>query len=178
VKVLSDLEIKADATPMTIRQLNTRSLATLVVNGDKTEAKQFVKEMILMIFLYFGASINDYQLREVANEFYGKYFYWQLADFKLFVKRCRQLYYGEVYPTITISKLMEWANKYDDEWLNTSVDIHEQKHGALTYDPDRERELYNAERIANERKADGTQKMKDLIDAQKKTIEKYKSGDI
>lgn len=141
-----------------IRKYETAPLCALMKSDgehrDKSECYRLVKIVILAINQFFGVTWVDYQLTEVAKEFYTKYWYWSQLDLKNFMHRCRSLYWGKSYGIYAPITLMQWAAHYDDEWVEASISETLNEHHRLKRDSDREHDVYNAERLADEREKD------------------------
>lgn len=127
-----------------MRQLQTGALSRLVKNlpdgrKDKSECEQFIKTMILNLNQYFGVTWSDFQIKETAKDFYSRYFYWHIADYKKFMGNCRAMDYGKMY-VFNNQTLMLWAQEYDSEWLTISQQIAFNKHDQRKRSEERTRE--------------------------------------
>lgn len=99
-----------------------------IIQLEKTNGANFFKQIIFNLTEYFGVIWSDIQLDEFSNEFYDNFKYWTIADAKLFSKRVKSLHYGKLFGALSPANLMEWANIYDDEWLEVSAIISQNKH--------------------------------------------------
>lgn len=92
--------------------------------------------MIVLMNEYFGVNFSDGQVQEIAQDFYSEYFYWSLADWKLFAKKCKAQKYidpakgmmGFFRPEL----LMQWAAMFNEEWIAASLKINDSAHNEIS----------------------------------------------
>lgn len=89
----------------------------------KTDCYLFLSGMIVLLNQYFGVTWSDDQVMTAAKELYSDHYYWSLADWKLFSKKCQRCELekeGKLYGAWTPDKLLSWALRYDQMWMNHS----------------------------------------------------------
>ncbi len=182
-KAISNLDLKTDCSLLDIRKMGTPPISALVKDGNKNECYQLIKIMIGFLNQYIGTAWSDFQLTEVAKEFYAKYYYWTQADLKNFIRKARSMEFEKILSANQFTPIifMQWAAQYDFDWTETSIEMSRLEHEKLTYDPARETEIYNHERMLEQRKktAENTIKsMKQIINSQQQRIEKLKGDDL
>jgi hypothetical protein len=123
--------------------------------------------MIILIIEFFGITWTEYQLLEVSKEFYSCFHHWSILDAKCFMVRCRRLYYGKVFGAFAPATLMEWANIYNDEWMNVSEQISLLEHDSHRHQGSREREVQIRD------KQEDARKMSQVYDAWKSQRSEY-----
>jgi hypothetical protein len=123
--VNSNLKLNSRETSVIdARNLNTPKILKLGNN----EGAKFFKTSIITLAEYFGVKWSDLQVKEFSNEMYDCFKNWNVADLNLFCKRVKSLYYGKLFGTFAPAHLMEWANEYDNEWIEASETISISKH--------------------------------------------------
>lgn len=101
---------------------------------DKSECYNFISLCIADIFTFFGTSIETHQNIEACKLIYGEYYYLTVAEWKYFITNAKLLKFGQVYPNISISKLMEWLKNFVDNVMEVTEQIAESKHIQATQD--------------------------------------------
>jgi len=119
--------------------MQTPAISCLVkkeANGfvNKSECYKFISLCIADIFTFFGTSIEPYQNVEACKLIYGEYFYLTVAEWKLFIMNAKLLKFGQVYPNLSIAKLMEWIRIFVTEVDIVTESIAESKHIEATQD--------------------------------------------
>ncbi len=143
--VLSKIEVKPETSLMEIREMKSGRLTQLVKTlpdgtKDKSECYLFIKTLIITLNQYFGVTWSDFQITQTAEDFYSRFYYWHIGDYKKFMQKCKLLEYGKIYGQFVPVTLMEWAQFYDTEWMQVSEQISYNKHDQLVKQNERERE--------------------------------------
>lgn len=130
-----------------IRKFETPPISALVKNKDKSECYQLIKLFIVQVNQFLGIAWNDFQMVEVAKEFYSRYFYWHQLDLKKFFQMCKHMEFERLLSVNQFSPmmLMSWAAIYDEKWIQVSEEIRDQEHDKHSYDAARETEIYKKE---------------------------------
>jgi hypothetical protein len=149
--VLSKIDLAANTTSLeSVRERNTPRISSLSKKQgeeiDISEPQQFIKIMLIFLTEFFGTSWTDSQIKQCANEIYLNFRHWSLLDCKLFTDRCKTLFYSEkLYGAFSPAILMEWCQKYDREWMETSENISFRKHDQIKKAVERCRDMDNRE---------------------------------
>lgn len=97
---------------------------------NRDEVHRFLKLTFGTLVFYFnGSTWADQQVESLVKVFYSQYYYWQLADVKNFLIKCQTLKFGKIYGQFSPAVLMEWAEKYDSDWIETSENLTLHEHG-------------------------------------------------
>lgn len=175
LKILSSIELRGDCTLSDIRKHGTPPISALVKDGNKAECYKLIKTMTIALNQYIGISWSDFQVTEVAKEFYSKYFYFTQLDLMNFFRKCRNMEFEKILSANQFTPLifMQWAAQYDYEWLNESVNQSYGVHKELTYDQDRGQQIAIDEQERRSREADPNyQKQQRFHEKRSKEIQK------
>lgn len=120
-----------------VRKIATEPLASLVVKNedgtfDKSMCHTFIlNEIITKVCDYFGAAFSATQKVELAKEMYAQGYFIKDAEWKLFLSRCKSLYYAnevEIKGQLYVPILMQWFNLFINEVLELTYVEAEQRH--------------------------------------------------
>lgn len=127
---LRDLDIPAKATIAEVRKMKLPTVSSLVrkENGvaNKTECYTFLAGMIVLLNQFFGTTWSDEQVKTTARDLYSDYYYWSLGDWKLFAKKCHRCELdsaGKLFGAWSPDKLLSWALRYDQMWMEYSSEV-------------------------------------------------------
>lgn len=168
---MEQLEIKSEDGVGEVRNLGTPPLSSLVKNNkDKTEVFAFLKLSIVYLNQFIGTKWTDMQVKETAEIFYSKYYYWTFADLKLFFRKCKMMEYEKLLSPNQFAPfmLLQWASEYDFEWTKHSEQLSRLEHDSKTYDGNNAYRQYKAEEAAKELKKSD----KETINQMRGTIQK------
>lgn len=169
--MVNELEITPALTIAQVRKIGSPAISGLVRKTEsgvaiKEDCHQFIKGMIIILNQFFTAAWNDFQVNQIAADFYSLYHYWTLADMKLFISKCRSMEYADqgksLFGAWSPDKLMAWAKLYDDQWSACSATQAEHVHGL--------------EKKQEERSADTTRENRTIAAAElhAKELEKFR----
>ena len=134
----SKTEIIGHATALNeVRLFAKETVSSLVIKNedgtfDKSKCHQFiVTEIIDKVCDYFGVVFSASQKVEVAKEMYAHGYFIKDAEWKLFLSRCKSLYYAneiEIKGQMYVSILMQWFNLFVSEVVELTYIEAEQRH--------------------------------------------------
>jgi hypothetical protein len=137
--VISNLDLPSMCTVSDVRKLGLPAVNSLVrkENGMviKDDCYKFIQAMIILLTDFFGTTWNNSQLIECSKDLYSNYHFWTIADWKLFCRKAKSMeYVGDkgMFGIFTPDKLMFWAVRYNDEWIQCSIAIQEHEHSVIT----------------------------------------------
>jgi hypothetical protein len=93
---------------------------------DKTDCYLFIEGLIIMLNEFFGVTWSNGQIEQLSKELYSEYYYWTIADWKLFCKKAHKCEFdekGKIFGSWSPHLMMAWAEKYDSDWTEVSSDI-------------------------------------------------------
>lgn len=108
----------ASINPRTMQDVfNAPDITLAAIRKETGEQKlhaMMVKWMNSFISFYStNGTMDAYQVADTINLIIDEYPYYTMYDFKLFFKRAKLGYYGEVYGRIDGSVILSWLRKYD-----------------------------------------------------------------
>jgi hypothetical protein len=127
---------------------------------DKEKCYAFIKLIIVSVNQFFAVNWPPSQIQEVSKTFYSFYCHWRILDYIKFMERCKGLYYGKLYPTFAPGNLMDWAQSFNAEWFEVSIELSEQKNLEYKKDSSRELEIYKHEESIKRRTAENNRAKK------------------
>lgn len=131
LKVVSALEFSTSTSMEQARRSDTIAVAHLVKDGNKEQCYLFISAIIVFLNQYHGTTWTDFQVRESAKQLYHNYYFFRLADWKLFQVRVIGGMYGKIYGDWKPQMLMEFAAQYADEWFALSEQQTLQEHDSI-----------------------------------------------
>ena len=131
-------EIIGHATALNeVRLFAKETVSSLVIKNedgtfDKSRCHQFIlTEIIDKVCDYFGVVFSASQKVEVAKEMYAHGYFIKDAEWKLFLSRCKSLYYAneiEIKGQMYVPILMQWFNLFVSEVVELTYIEAEQRH--------------------------------------------------
>jgi len=112
-----------------IRKVAETPIASLVIKNDdntfnKSNCYTFLIYLIDDICAYFGSNFSANQKVELSKTMYINGYFIKELEWKLFLQRCKSMYYNdvaEVKTTLSPSILMNWFNSFSNEVLEVSA---------------------------------------------------------
>jgi len=119
----------APATHTDVFRSETPALSVVKKEIGEQTAATYVTAMLADIEQFYNVkqSLSSVQLRMLAEMIINNFYYFKIADLKLFAERFKLGLYGKVYDRIDGGVIMEALNQYSDERMNEAEAYNQKK---------------------------------------------------